>query len=240
MYCPYCGKDSYSNSYCYECGYTALPMKYYKFLIYFLLIFQAVINFISGTILLVFPFTGMADNIYGVFTIGMGVFIIIARNKLRNYDESAPGFYIGLNVIALVIDCLFHLFGYDLGFDGLGFFMYLLVTIGIIIAEAVYLNKRSSLFSDSQPVMYSPAPTPLEAGPDTWKCKCGKVHPSYVGTCGCGYTKKEYDSKTKAVVTPKASSPDYSEELRNLKKLLDEEIITQEEFETKKKQLLKL
>ena len=29
----------------------------------------------------------------------------------------------------------------------------------------------------------------LESG--GWECKCGRVHPSYVGTCACGTTRDE-------------------------------------------------
>lgn len=79
-----------------------------------------------------------------------------------------------------------------------------------------------------------------------WQCdNCGKVMQSYVGTCSCGKTRNRPNnnkavekSMTKAISSGISKSA--VDELKCYKDLLDSGIITQEEFDEKKKQLLKL
>ena len=85
-----------------------------------------------------------------------------------------------------------------------------------------------------------------------WKCSCGRINASYVGTCGCGRLKSEVDKKVKeqegadsvnacAETTPKLEKENEIKNLEyivKLKELLDAGVITQEEFEAKKKKLL--
>lgn len=88
-----------------------------------------------------------------------------------------------------------------------------------------------------------------------WKCaKCGQVNYVYEGTCKCGNTKAANNSltikkKKLEAEKPKVEKVDVERndvELQNIKKvqsykeLLDSGVITQEEFEKKKKELLKL
>ena len=97
-----------------------------------------------------------------------------------------------------------------------------------------------------------------------WKCnKCGRGNASYVGTCGCGNTKTanskpqannnqtisirkstENNSTTSnstsntSVENKSIASISVADEIFKFKKLLDDGVITQEEFDKKKKQLL--
>ncbi len=90
-----------------------------------------------------------------------------------------------------------------------------------------------------------------------WECiKCGKVLPHYTGTCGCGNTKsnnemleekKRVQEEKKAEEQRKTDeaasksnnkSVDAVEEIKRYKELLDSGVITETEFEAKKKQLL--
>ena len=64
----------------------------------------------------------------------------------------------------------------------------------------------------------------LEAG--GWKCTCGKVNPSYTATCTCGTTKKEIQDLEKL------------EKIKSYKELLDTGVITEEEYEAKRKEIL--
>ena len=75
-----------------------------------------------------------------------------------------------------------------------------------------------------------------------WRCACGRVHASYVSSCSCGRNKHgELPAETAPVV---ADEPKEDMEGRNAraireyKSLMDDGIITSEEFEAKKKQLL--
>jgi len=71
-----------------------------------------------------------------------------------------------------------------------------------------------------------------------WKCNnCNRVLANYVGSCSCGNTRANNVKKEKEGVV---NSTSVSNELREYKSLLDSGIITQEEFDTKKKQLLGL
>ncbi len=73
-----------------------------------------------------------------------------------------------------------------------------------------------------------------------WKCKkCGKIHPSYTGTCGCGVT-KENNKEMKDNVELRPNSDSNFSEIMKYKNLLDNSVITQEEFDAKKKELLNL
>ena len=74
-----------------------------------------------------------------------------------------------------------------------------------------------------------------------WRCnKCGAVNAAYCGTCGCGAAR---DANVQNAVnkSQKTEIDDSSiAAIKKYKELLDSDIITKEEFETKKKELLNL
>lgn len=76
-----------------------------------------------------------------------------------------------------------------------------------------------------------------------WRCSCGRVNARYVTSCGCGRNK---DGDTAPVPEVKLYTEQESDELENAaaireyRKLMDDGIISPEEFESKKKQLLGL
>lgn len=84
-----------------------------------------------------------------------------------------------------------------------------------------------------------------------WKCKCGRVNPAYTGTCACGRTQQSVRAENLAQITAReqartqeAQATKDAAELTNLQKLkeykslLDLGIITQEEFDKKKAEIL--
>ena len=75
-----------------------------------------------------------------------------------------------------------------------------------------------------------------------WACVCGRLNESYIGTCACGRTKAEIEEiNRRNAEQEKSSGQDELSKLaaiKELKSLLDEGIITQEEFDAKKKNLL--
>ena len=76
-----------------------------------------------------------------------------------------------------------------------------------------------------------------------WRCQCGRVHASYVSSCSCGSSKSGDPAPAPVPVAAPASEEDEIKNaaaIREYKKLLDDGIITAEEFEAKKKQLLGL
>ena len=76
-----------------------------------------------------------------------------------------------------------------------------------------------------------------------WKCGCGRINAVYVSSCACGRNKY---GKTAAAPEVPQSAEQASDEtqnaraIREYKKLMDDGIITAEDFEAKKKQLLGL
>lgn len=79
-----------------------------------------------------------------------------------------------------------------------------------------------------------------------WSCICGRTNPNYTGTCACGRTKNDSQTeKTKIEEAEKQIQSQKTEhsdldELKKFKELLDMGVITQEEFDAKKKQYLGL
>lgn len=83
-----------------------------------------------------------------------------------------------------------------------------------------------------------------------WKCRrCKRVNASYVGTCSCGNTKAA-NSQSNTAAKPQATvqkpanntseEKDNIQKVRQYKQLLDEGIISHEEYEKKRKELLDL
>ena len=62
-----------------------------------------------------------------------------------------------------------------------------------------------------------------------WKCTCGRVNPSYTGTCSCGKKKRDIEEEQHLEQLKK---------LKDYKELLDSGVISSEEYEKKKKELL--
>ena len=92
-----------------------------------------------------------------------------------------------------------------------------------------------------------------------WKCSCGRVNASYVSSCSCGKSKSEVrdaefkkkqeeerrqaEQKKREEIKKQAYVMDECNKvsaIKEYKELMDAGIITQEEFEAKKKQLLGL
>ncbi len=79
-----------------------------------------------------------------------------------------------------------------------------------------------------------------------WKCHCGRVNPSYTGSCACGCSKDMVDEQKKKVEEEKKEREKLVEDnlkldnLKKMKELLDTGAITQEEYDKKKQQLLNI
>lgn len=180
------------------------------------------------------------------------------------------GYAIGLVIYGLVFGFATKVVienkGYDDNWFWWGFFFGF---IALIVACAKPQNVRysgNSTYTDYS--SHSPAyGTPLAAAAREseekkilaaggWKCACGSVNAAYVSTCYCGRNKsdmtatqckKELEAKKQDEHAKLADTQDdYADELskvaaiKEYKKLMDDGIISQEEFDAKKKQLLGL
>ncbi len=79
-----------------------------------------------------------------------------------------------------------------------------------------------------------------------WKCiQCGRVNANYTGTCGCGMSKYDNAPRVSVPVELPKQKPKPEDEMMNLKKLksykdlLDAGVISQEDYDKKKAELLK-
>lgn len=137
----------------------------------------------------------------------------------------------------------------DKGYDGgfwLGFFLGI---IGLIIVACKtdirkYKDYQNSSLLSQQLSMDNEKKI-LENG--GWKCsKCGRINANYTGSCACGMTKANYEAKKLADETATKAHEKSQQELDSIarvkayKELLDSGILTQEEFEKKKDELLKI
>ena len=86
----------------------------------------------------------------------------------------------------------------------------------------------------------------LKISKNYWQCTCGQLNAPYITTCTCGMTEKQISMKKNEEKNKKIQEEQKKSELDNLnlltkyKEMLDSGIISEEEFNEKKKELLKL
>ncbi len=151
--------------------------------------------------------------------------------------------------------------GYDENWFGWGFFFgFIAALVAMSKPDNNAVRNTNSNFSNSdyhnrlRNYSYSgEIKRSVAAKSGQWKCSCGKIHPNYVGTCGCGKTQAEVlenikkakaDLQEKAKVEKELTNQNLEsvnlDNLKKLKELLDNGVISQSEFDAKKKQLLGL
>jgi hypothetical protein len=128
------------------------PMKWYKFLVYFLLIASAVVNIITACAY--FALSSLASQPIllvgaGIMSIAMGIFCLVVRSQLVKYKRSAPAKLTALYVWNIVFSVVYTIVG-AFGIDMMGMTSTLLPTLFwnviLIIANKVYFKKRAELF----------------------------------------------------------------------------------------------
>ena len=198
--------------------------------------------------------------------------------------------FIGSIIWGIIWGCatnaIIHNKGYDENWFWWGFFFSI---IAVIVAATKPENRKyydSGSDSNTSYLGYNynysaPSPsfgTPKVAGPNEWKCLCGRVNANYIGTCACGKSKQDLEDNEKRIRKAQEEAKRLAEEkkvaedaermaemaakmakeskaaedsnehqeianakaIKEYKNLLDEGIISQEEFDAKKKQLLGL
>jgi hypothetical protein len=137
------------------------------------------------------------------------------------------------------------------GYESGGFWWgFLLTWIGIIVCalkpEAPHSSSRSSSGSSSGGLSYPGLGSASARDDSHWTCKfCGRQNGNMYTTCGkCGRNKFDKQVAAPAVsqaVTAPVNTPsadNVAAQIKDYKKLLDEGIISEEEFAAKKKQIL--
>ena len=187
MFCPKCGEFlTDGTQVCANCGTSMtsqvptynqstlheeqqeMPMKWYKFLIYFALFAGALLNLVNGIRLLTGSaygsdayfvysyFSGLKalDIFAGLFLISIAVFGIYTRFQLAGYKTNAPTMLLALYAGSVAYS-LIYLIGiksivssYDMQYIDLsGVYGGIAGGIVMIVLNAVYFNKRKHLFN---------------------------------------------------------------------------------------------
>ncbi len=189
-YCHSCGfpiTDS-TQKFCTNCGSAlmdedvsdttaqmALPMKWYKFLIYFGLIASAILSFISGLDCLtgnLFSGFGMSADeayarfdglkqlytVFGVVNIMYALYLLATRFCLAKKMKIGPKLLIAMYIILLILNISSEIVGANFvashtgqtltqsGLSIMGIVVELAVGIAMIYANKIYFDKRSALF----------------------------------------------------------------------------------------------
>ena len=162
-------------------------------------------------------------------------------------------YYLVMLILTIVNACIFGVItkvinerkGYYGGFAW-GFW---LGWIGIIVVacreSASYTPKESIIVRPQKSGLPHNAISNSAPSGGGWKCSCGRINAAYISSCVCGLNKQ---TEAAAAPTPMpkpstaaASTIDESQIislLREYKDLLDSGVITQEEFDAKKKSIL--
>ncbi len=152
---------------------TPFPMKWYKFLIYFLLFAGAVVNiafgfnYITGDIYTVQSDTKVTgemvyavfgsglktvDVLYGVFGILIAVFGFYTRSRLAKYKANGPTCLYVLYIISAVAGLLYliavkSIVGTDLDIPSTTI-VSAVTSFVMVLLNVIYFNKRKSLFTN--------------------------------------------------------------------------------------------
>lgn len=133
--------------------------------------------------------------------------------------------------------------GYDENWFWWGFFFGILALLFALAKEDVSWQYRES--GSRLGAIAAEAADERTLASGGWVCsRCGKVQPSYTGTCGCGNTKdkseweRAAEEKRKKDAQTALAENEIIETIKKYKELLDAGAITAEEFEKKKKELL--
>lgn len=129
--------------------------------------------------------------------------------------------------------------------------------IALIVACAKPENRRYTSYdvpSNNLHLSDYSSSSSCKMNPGDWKCKCGRVNASYVSSCTCGKSKRDIEVENARIEEEKKaqnlaeqevaaekkiqSETDRIAALKEYKELMNSGIISEEEFDTKKKQLL--
>ena len=130
------------------------------------------------------------------------------------------------------------------GYEGGFWWGFFLGAIGVVIVACRPDNRK---FVNDTSFQQSAGKEKERLSHGDWKChNCGRINANYVGTCGCGLTKSENEAIISKEIEDEKTKIKNEAELKNLQKLmsykelLDSGVITQEEFDKKKSELINL
>lgn len=189
MFCKFCGAEINNDvKFCPNCGAElqganndtqgadntgepvelrmekpALPMKWFHFVIYFLLFASAVLNLLSsipclaGTLYNDFPwdvygtFPGLriVDFVYGLILIALAGFYLYTRFQLSGFKKRGPFLFClqyGINLACTLVYSLACTIVFKENQFDLSTILSILLCIALIAVNFIYFDKRKSLF----------------------------------------------------------------------------------------------
>ena len=156
------------------------------------------------------------------------------------FEEFWLFWFIFLIVVAVIFGIISRKINEDKGYYGGFAWGFFLGIIGIIVVACRSDNRNRYSYHDdvlSKVAIETESARILREG--GWKCgQCNTVNPNHLTTCTCG--RRKIDNDKPVVNKMDASELNNADVIFKYKKMLDEGVITQEEFDTKKKQLLNL
>jgi len=148
-------------------------------------------------------------------------------------DLMVVGCIIGL-LISFVFGCITLSINENKGYEGGFAWGFWLGIIGIIVVacKPTYVPAE----------MYSSEKASGGLGRGSWKCSCGRYNANDISSCICGRSKDDLlqgqEEQQKAIPSGNTEVLKKVEALKKYKELLDQEVITQEEFDVLKKTIL--
>ena len=184
-YCNKCSCEREDTQFCPVCGTELIPlvdgvlerpempMKWYKFVIFFQLFAMAVLNFISGlsafmggqyagladTVYEAFPSMLPVDVIYGSAVMALAVFALVVRSRLANWKSSGPKLYLILLSLNLLVSLAYSIAAAmiisgsnqsaDYSLDYTSVISSTVTSVILIFCNGVYFKQRAHLFDRS-------------------------------------------------------------------------------------------
>lgn len=162
-------QPTYQPSYSQNAAAPALPMRWFKFLIYFALFASALLNLVNGIksitgaqygdekelVYAFFESLKAIDVIMGILCIGLAAFTVYVRFRLAAYKADGPKLLIIMYIAVLAIDILYLIavaFAISKSGVGIGDLLSgsvigtLIGSVVMLIVNKIYFDKRKALF----------------------------------------------------------------------------------------------
>ncbi len=167
--------------------------------------------------------------------------------RLYSYSSSASASYwfayaLGSLAVCIILGFVTKHINENKGYSGGFAWGFWLNLIGVIVVACKPDNRQYSQ-PHVETALEKEAKERKIIADGGWKCTCGRTNYNYVSTCACGKNKREvlYAKKEESKPTESASSSKNNETVALIKQLADlhsQGILSDEEFETKKAELL--
>lgn len=147
-------------------------------------------------------------------------------------------------IVGIVVSCIFGAItkainegkGYYGGFAW-GFWLGWIGILVVALKQPIPYTRKESIIVPAKTTENNNIYTPQLLSDGSWNCSCGRHNARYISSCVCGLNKTQIGQIPSAPNNTDKDAKDISA-LKEYKNLLDSGVLTQEEFEAKKKEIL--